>query len=496
MSKRTGGFDRMGYERDQRLARQAFDAGDLQAAKQALQRMLRRRSGDLNALRGLGQIALQLRDYDQAAHWYRRCQKANPDEPGTYIAMADLQLLQGNPDAALQQLDRACELRPDDDLARLKRGVIHERLARYDEARDAIADVADDGPQRPLLLELRCTIALHEGRLQDAVDIARDAIDDTELPPATRQRLAHLKGQAHDKLDEPDDAMDAWRTAHAVVPRQFDPDAYVKMFDEMIAFFSHKTIRRMPRSSHQSQLPFFIVGMARSGTTLVEQIIDAHPLGYGAGELGDLDVLRGTVRERVGSARPFPHCLYDVNREHLNRFAGNHLERLHAMMPRGCKRVVNKSLENYRSLGFITMLFPRCRAAFCRRNPVDTCLSIYMNMFQPHSHPYAGDLAHLGLAHRQAQRLMDHWLSVLDIPMIEIEYEQLIAEPDSETRRLIEHTGLEFDDACLQPHASGRTVMTLSYHQVNRPMYRSSIGRYERYRRHLGPLLEALGLDA
>ena len=148
------------------------------------------------------------------------------------------------------------------------------------------------------------------------------------------------------------------------------------------------------------------------------------------------------------------------------------------------------------ALGLTAVLFPKAAVIHCRRDPRDTCVACFMSNILAERYPYVKDLRHLGLAYRQYERLMDHWRRELDLPMLEVTYEALVDDLEAQARRIIEACGLPWDDRCLRFHESGRVVKTLSYDQVRQPIYRSSIGRYRRYERHLGPLLEALAISS
>jgi hypothetical protein len=143
----------------------------------------------------------------------------------------------------------------------------------------------------------------------------------------------------------------------------------------------------------------------------------------------------------------------------------------------------------------IALLFPRARVIHCKRDPMDNCFSIYMAAMNPEAHPWATDLANLGLAYRQYERLMAHWKEVLDLEILDVQYEAIVADPDTWIRRIIDFCGLPWDDRCLRYYEAGRDVMTLSYDQVRRPIYKSAVQRYKKYEAHLGPLTEALKGD-
>jgi hypothetical protein len=234
----------------------------------------------------------------------------------------------------------------------------------------------------------------------------------------------------------------------------------------------------------------FIVGMVRSGTSLVEQILSSHPDVHGAGELPDIIQITNGLQDFLGASAPYPECLSLLKQEHLDALAQHYLEHLKQISP-DARRVVDKMPGNFMHLGLIEMLFPEARVIHCMRDPVDTCLSAYFQDFS-RSHPYAYDLSNLGAFYRAYLKVMAHWRKILRLPLFELQYEDLIANQEQVSRALIEFCGLEWDDRCLQFHETQRFVGTASYDQVNRPLYKQSVARWKRYERHLGPLLAAL----
>jgi tetratricopeptide (TPR) repeat protein len=235
-----------------------------------------------------------------------------------------------------------------------------------------------------------------------------------------------------------------------------------------------------------SELPVFIVGMPRSGTSLVEQIAASHPLVYGAGERMDIDNIVATLdNERASDGR----VVWD--RAQVRREAMAHVHRLRSLDGQAT-RVIDKLPDNILHLGKIAILFPRARIVVCRRDARDTGLSCFFQYFHADALAWTNDLADCGFRTRETERLMDHWRKVLPLTILEIQYETLVANLESESRRLIDFLGLEWDPACLAFHETKRPVLTASLWQVRQPIYSSSIGRWRHYRHHLGPLLREL----
>ena len=264
-------------------------------------------------------------------------------------------------------------------------------------------------------------------------------------------------------------------------------------FDKIIEFFCEEKLSALPRSDNQSQTPVFIVGMPRSGTTLVEQILDSHSQVFGAGELTLTENTDVALCTRTGQRKNYPLYLSDTTQQMLNDAANRHLEKLKALAP-DAARVLDKMPHNFRYLGLIELLFPRARVIQCARDPLDTCLSIYSHDFNG-MHGYSTDLAWLGQYFLEYQALMDHWIQVLTIPILVVNYEDIVVDQERMTRKLVEFCGLPWEEQCLHFYRNKRSVNTFSYDQVRRPIYNKSVARWRHYEGYLGPLKRALGIE-
>jgi len=240
----------------------------------------------------------------------------------------------------------------------------------------------------------------------------------------------------------------------------------------------------------QSELPVFVVGMMRSGTTLAEQILASHPSVHGAGELQEFASLVGSLPQRLGVSIPYPECMERLDASSIHRLAEPLLEDLRRRGG-GAPRVVDKNPLNFLHLGVIAALFPQATIIHCRRDPMDTCVSCYFQNFAD-PFPFKLDLTRLGHYYRQYERLMWHWSQVLPTRIFELAYEDLVGDQEAVSRRLIQHCGLPWDDRCLGFYQTSRPVRTASALQVRKPIYGTAIGRWQRYAEHLAPLLDAL----
>jgi hypothetical protein len=310
----------------------------------------------------------------------------------------------------------------------------------------------------------------------------RANLDRLDLLPDHRMALDFALGKVHDDLGEYAEAMRYFEAANRIdyVSRKLDRAAQSRRIDRLIADSPPGFLGRRPDFETPDETPVLIVGMPRSGTTLVEQILSSHPAVAAGGELTYWsDVSRSLLdkNERVEVAR---------------RLATDYLALLGRISP-DATRVTDKLPFNYEQLGLVRQVLPRAFVLHCRRHPVDTCWSIFTTYFRSR----LADRGDLVFFYRQYERIMAHWRSVLPAErFFEIDYESLVADPEPLTRRLVAFCGLEWDEACLAPHRNRRPVTTASLWQARQPIYRGSVARWRRYEPWLGELHELLSADA
>ncbi|HXC30238.1 MAG TPA: sulfotransferase, partial [Stellaceae bacterium] len=272
---------------------------------------------------------------------------------------------------------------------------------------------------------------------------------------------------------------------------EYDEAATLRRFDRVRETFTPRLLARVHGAGCPSDVPVFIIGMPRSGSTLVEQVLASHPGVHGAGEINDFELITAKLFQIEGRIDEFLVMCRDVTPAQLCELGTIYLDRIRGTAPRA-RRITNKMLSNFFFAGLIHMALPGARFVHTRRDPLDTCVSIFSKVFsaqQPHTY----DLADLGRYYRAYESLMSHWRGVLPPEsLLDVQYEEVVADLEGQARRIVAFCGLEWDDSCLAFHKTERPVRTASALQVRQPIYHNSVGRWRRYADQLGPLIEAL----
>ena len=312
------------------------------------------------------------------------------------------------------------------------------------------------------------------------------------VPVPSRIHLFYALGKYYDDIGDPDRAFAFWQKG-AGLKRQslrYDAAANDRTVAAIVQSFPPGDWAVRRDQGDPSEVPLFILGMPRSGTSLVEQILASHPRVHGAGEIGLLRMALDGLHVR-------PDLLSSSTLEtgpfadELRRRGADYVRQLRALAPNAA-RITDKRPSNFLLVGAIHLTLPRARIVFCKRDLRDVCLSCYQTLFM-YGHAWSYELTELGRYAAAFAQLMDHWGRVLPGRILELEYESLVHDTEGQARRLLEHCGLDWDARCLDFYRTQRAVQTASLGQVRQPIYSSSIGRWRRFERHLSPLFEALG---
>jgi tetratricopeptide (TPR) repeat protein len=440
----------------------------------------------------LGKDLAELGLYAEALSCHDRAIALQPAEPEFHRARGEVLIHLNDAEKAAAAFRQAIALAPDSKPPWAGLSWALRLLGRFAEADACVKRLREIDPDDSLAV--RHLPSEGQPRASEEVEQLAAVLDHSDPSIPDRITTGFALGRMLDNAGRFDEAFARYAAANVLVrqswPRtgdRFDAATFARKLDRLIDAYTPEALADAAASGSISELPVFIVGMPRSGTTLIEQICASHSLVFGAGELNDISRLATTLaREKIEQAQ-----VAEARRE----AAVAHIQRLHALGG-GAARVVDKMPDNVLFVGTIALLFPSARIIYCSRDPRDISLSCYFQLFRDGAQFFSYDLADCGRRCLEVQRLAAHWSRLLPRHMIEISYEALVADLEGESRRLIEFLGLDWEPACLDFHRTERTVATVSHWQVRQPLYQSSVGRWRNYERHLGALLAVLNGSA
>lgn len=467
------------------------DLGRVDAAVDFFRGAVDIRPDQLAARDNLGSALKQLGQFEGAEEIYRGTIGRNPFHVRARIGLAETLQEAGRLDGALAVFREALTFRPKDaellyglGVGMMEKGKLGESA---DLARQALA--IDPGMAKAWLLLTQ----VKRQQERDA-ELAGMEAQHAKAPESSlaRMQLSFGLGKANDDLKDYGRAFDYFAEGNAIRRKGIDYDAARTRdeFEAMKAVFDKAFFEKHKPSATADDTPIFVVGMPRSGTTLVEQIIASHPKVYGAGELS---ILKTAVGKQfpLNMQGGFPWGIADMQDKAFAEAGQAYLDMLHARYP-GFQRVTDKMPGNFLLVGFIHLMLPKAKIIHCARDAAATCLSIYKVHFRGDSHRYGYDLGELADFHNLYTDIMTHWRTVLPGVVHDVRYEDFVADQEGQTRALIAHLGLPWDDAVLSFHETDRPVRTASAAQVRQPMYQGSVDLWKRYGDRLKPLLDRL----
>ena len=363
-------------------------------------------------------------------------------------------------------------------------GSIHLQDGAFDRAREHLKSALEFDPKAGEAYE---KLARMKGLSIDDADTLTSILADETLGGSPRAGAGFALYSVLDKAGRCDEAFEALKAAngHKAEVFQFDPESHANIFTRAIDTFDHTFFADRKGQGLDTDAPIFILGMPRSGTTLTEQILATYPEVKACGEQQDFQNL-------VASLPSYPDNLDALSPDWAREQGERILERMIGDAPHA-RFATNKSPGNYGFIGLIAWIFPRSKIIYCRRDPRDIGLSSFEQNFRS-GLSFTYDLEAFGFAYKQHERIMSHWLEVAPIEIHEVEYEQLVTEPESAARPMVEFCGLEWTPECLNTTAVDRPIETASVWQVRQPINKGSVGKWKRYERHLEPMIKALGM--
>jgi len=457
--------------------------GRYQEAKKQFHNALARNPKNADALCNLGSLYATQARFADAENHYRRALRLKPADPLIRASLGHALANQGLLDKSREELEKVLKTSPRFAPALTGMGTLERAAGRFTEAEQLYRRALESDPTlvaaRAGMANVRRMTTADSQWLADTETAASNTTS-----PADEADLRFAIGKYYDDVADYARAFKSYQRANELLKARaqpFDERVYSRFIDDLTRVYTPAVLTDARASGSSSTRPVFVVGMPRSGTSLVEQILASHP---GVGGAGELDFWSDLVSG--DEARIRKEILSPQQRQ---KIASAYLQALQSRQ-RDAGYVVDKTPRNADYLGLIHSVFPDARIVYVQRDPIDTCLSCYFQQF-PANLNFTMDLSDLAHYYQEHQRLMAHWRAVLPPgTILDVPYAELVADQEGWTRRILEFVGLEWDPRCLDFHSTKRAVVTASYWQVRQRIYKDSVQRWRNYRKFIGPLLD------
>lgn len=501
--------------------------GQLQQAERLCRSFLQRHPGDANAMTVLGDIALSMAAFSDAKDVFERTLDLAPDNLLARFGLANAHYRLGNTEEAAHELEIVETAKPDDPNAILLRSKIAFDTARYDEALEGFEHLIENFPKVPTtMIEYGHTLRAM-GRKDEAIVAYREAEalrpgfgqawfalsnlksgalgpDDIErmksvlaqpnLNPEDEYQIAFALGGALEDLGDWDGAFEAFQRGNGIQKAMinFNGEPIHKFIDGLKSFYTPAFMQSVKGLGNEHPDPIFIVGMPRSGSTLIEQVLASHSQVDGTFELPDIQQIV-TRLDKSGGTDDFsnyPGCMSDLEAEGLSSLGQEYIDQ--TMQHRGSAPFfIDKAPGNFLHIGFIKSILPNAKIINTRRHPVANCLAMWKQSFAAAA-GFSYDFEDVAQHYCDYISLMEHWDETLPGEVLTVDYEDVVRDTEAQVRRILEYCGLAFEQACLEPHKTQRVIRTASSEQVRQPIYDSAIDDWRHYESHLAPLRAAL----
>ena len=500
-------------------------AGRLEDAESIYREILSRDPRNLEALRLLALIAMKTEHYGQAESLLKRAVEIAPDFLAAWIDLSRAQLERQELQAALASIERAVQLSPRSANVHINLANVQARSGHHDQAIASYRRAIEFGPNQPDgYLGLGNTLKT-VGRQAEAIEAYRHAttmradlseawwslsnlktfrfegrdietmqlqLEAPEISDEAQVQFCFALAKAREDLGDYARAFELYdrgnRTRRA--QENYDPVETEAINDRIVKVFDAGFLAQHAGRGHPDPAPIFVVGLPRSGSTLIEQILSSHSQVDATHELPEAGRLIQQINRKRNDKIAYPEAVRDFSDETWAALGRTYIDQTRQHR-RDAPHFIDKMPNNFASIGLLNLALPNARFINARRHPLDTCLSCYKQLFA-RGQPFTYDLMELGEYYLQYERLMTHWHAVLPGRVLDVQYESVVADHEAQTQRLLEFCGLPWEEACLRFYETERAVRTASSEQVRRPIYSSSVGVWRHYTQELAGLIEVL----
>ena len=506
-------------------AEEAQLQGRLEDAEKILRQELGRDPDNPRALRMLGTLALEANRFGAARRLLEKAVELDPGFVMGWNDLANFHMKQDRYDEALELVDKAIALDPVMAHSFVMRGNVLNKAQRHEEALQAYDQALGINPMNPGALSGKGHVLKTIGRQQESIDAYRrcirahphfgeaywslanlktfrfepeevevmeNMVGETELADEARVNFYLSLGKHYENCGDYDRAFENYRAGNELRRGHeiYDPVQTQVVHDRIIEVFSREFLEAREGWGDPDPAPILIVGLPRSGSTLIEQILASHSRVEGTMELPDLARTIGELSRRSPGRSEYPEATRDMDPASA-RALGQHYIRATRRYRTDKPYFIDKMPNNFPSVGFLHLILPNAKIIDARRHPLDSCLGSYKQLFFK-GQSFTYDQFELGHYYLQYRRMMDHWAEVLPGKVLEVNYEEMVVDQEGQTRRILDHCGLPWEDQCLRFYETERAINTASSEQVRQPIYTGAVHFWRNYERHLGELIETL----
>ena len=437
----------------------------------------------------LGELSVRTGYYKDSEKYYETAFKREQKSAELYIKVGDIFYNAAQSNTALKYYNLAQEIEPDNALIFKLKANVYREIGDFNKTLEQIDKAISIEPNNIDFL----TFYVSSKKIESTDPVIEKMIalfEKKSIAKSDKINLGFAITKALEDSKQFDRVFPFLKSANDSMNYNFpyDVNTAVNENDETIKYFKDFKLNNYTCMGYNNAHPIFICGMPRSGTTLVEQIISSHSSVTGAGEIGYTNI---AISRAIGTEEKRLIPLSKVQPKHLEKIGSDIWTYLTHHYP-GTSHITDKSIMTYKRMGLLKAAMPNCKFIIVRRDPRDNLLSIYRNRFADNTHLYAYNLENLGTYYKQFLRIMDFWRNKIPKGFMEINYEDLINDPETQAQQLIKYCNLDWEDKCLEFYKSGRQVKTLSILQVRQPIYKSSVKAWERYEQDLQPLFKAI----
>jgi len=474
------------------LAGIAIKAKQFNDAEVLLNRALEKAPDFHQCLIDLGQARIELDRVDEALEAYKRAIRVKPGNVLAYAGAGTALALVGRHDESIEYFEQGLKVAPGHSRSLCGIGHVLKTVGRQDESIALYRECCERAPSYGEAWWSLANLKMFEFE-PDEVAVMEEQLGGKDLDKESRANIQFALGKAYEDRKDHDRAFEYYKAGNdnRRERESYDPVQTMDLHDKFIKTFSGDFLKSHEGSGDSSHAPIFIVGLPRSGSTLIEQILASHPDVEGTHELPELSRVARSIGLKRTDRKSYPEAVAELSGDEFAELGEQYLKLAERHREMEKPRFTDKLPNNFVHAGFVSLILPNAKIIDARRHPLDSCLGSYKQLFA-RGQPFTYDLFELGEFYIEYRRIMDHWDDVLPGKVLSVQYEDTVEDLESQVRRILEYCELPWDDACLRFYETKRAVKTASSEQVRSPIYKGAMHRWRNYEAHLGPLIEAL----